>query len=127
MIRRATVDYKIPQTGTLVEKDTLIIVPIDAIHHDSQIYPDPQIFDPKRFTPEAINARHQCAYLPFGDGPRSCIAFRFGKMQARIGLVYLLRKFKFTISDKTDVPLKKSKIGLLTSALNGIHLKVEKL
>ncbi|KAL5284126.1 hypothetical protein ACFFRR_006416 [Megaselia abdita] len=127
LIRKATVDYKIPQTGTLVEKDTVVVVPVDAIHHDSEIYPNPEKFDPERFTAEAIQDRPQCAYLPFGDGPRNCIGLRFGKMQARIGLVSLLRKFKFSVCDKTDVPLKKSSKGLLTSALNGIYLKAEKL
>lgn len=127
LLRKATVDYKIPQTGTLIEKNTYVIIPVDAIHHDNDIYPNPDKFDPDRFTPESINARHQCAYLPFGDGPRNCIGVRFGKMQTRIGLVSLLRKFKFSGCDKTDVPLKKSNVGVLTSALNGIYLKVERL
>lgn len=127
LIRKASADYKIPQTGTLVEKNTVIIIPVDAIHHDNEIYPNPEKFDPERFSSDAVNSRPQCSYLPFGDGPRNCIGLRFGKMQARIGLVSLLRKFRFSVCEKTDVPLKKSKTGLLTSALNGIYLKVEKL
>uniref|UniRef100_T1H1T3 Cytochrome P450 n=1 Tax=Megaselia scalaris TaxID=36166 RepID=T1H1T3_MEGSC len=110
-----------------VEKGTVIVVPIDAIHHDSDFFPNPEKFDPERFTPEAIASRHQCAYLPFGDGPRNCIGLRFGKMQTRVGLVSLLRKFRFSVCEKTDVPLKKSKAGVLTSAVNGIYLKAERL
>lgn len=125
--RKSTVNYKIPQTGTLVEKNTVIVIPVDAIHHDIEIYPNPDKFDPERFTLEAINSRHQCAFLAFGDGPRNCIGLRFGKMQIRIGLVLLLRKFKFSVCAKTEVPLKKTKNKFTSSALNGIFLKVEKL
>lgn len=44
-----------------------------AIQRDSNIYPDPEKFDPERFNEDAVAARHPMSYLPFGDGPRNCI------------------------------------------------------
>ena len=44
------------------------MIPTCAIHYDDRFYPDPQRFDPDRFLPENFEARHNCAFLPFGDG-----------------------------------------------------------
>jgi cytochrome P450 len=34
--------------GIPIEKGTLIQIPIHAVHHDEEVYPDPEIFDPDR-------------------------------------------------------------------------------
>ena len=48
-------------------------VAIWTLHHDPEIYPDPYTFNPYRFTEEEKKKRDNCAYLPFGAGPRHCI------------------------------------------------------
>ncbi|KAH8355093.1 hypothetical protein KR093_005415, partial [Drosophila rubida] len=127
LLRVANQDYKVPGTELVIEKGTTLVIPVHNIHHDPEIYPDPERFDPTRFEPEAIKSRHQYAYLPFGDGPRNCIGERFGKMQAKIGLVSLLRRFKFGVSDRTEIPLILDTRGFPLATKNGIHLKVEKI
>lgn len=44
-----------------------------SLHHDPKYYPNPDIFDPDRFTPEEKSKRPNGTFLPFGDGPRHCI------------------------------------------------------
>jgi cytochrome P450 family 6 len=44
-----------------------------ALHHDPKYYPDPERFDPERFSEEEKAKRHHYVYLPFGEGPRICI------------------------------------------------------
>ena len=65
--------------------------------------------------------------MPFGDGPRNCIGIRFGKMQAQIGLIYLLSKFRFERCASTQVPIRISRQSFLIAAESGINLKVKKL
>ncbi|KAH8410922.1 hypothetical protein KR222_009838, partial [Zaprionus bogoriensis] len=125
--RQAENDYKVPNTDLIIEKGVTIMIPVHSIHHDPEIYPDPERFDPARFEPEAIKARHPYAHLPFGDGPRNCIGERFGKMQAKIGLVSLLRRFKFSPSSQTQIPLVFNTLSGLVQPLDGIHLKVERI
>ncbi|KAH8410872.1 hypothetical protein KR222_005603, partial [Zaprionus bogoriensis] len=127
LLRQANEDYKVPNTDHVIEKGTTVLIPVHSIHHDPEIYPDPERFDPTRFEPEAINARHPFAYLPFGDGPRNCIGERFGRMQAKIGLVSLLRRFKFSASKRTEIPLLLSTQSFPLAPKNGVHLKVERI
>lgn len=75
--RIASQDYHIPDTKIVLEKGTAVLVPIYAIHHDPEIYPIPEKFDPDRFSPEEVKKRHQFSWLPFGGGGRICIGMRF--------------------------------------------------
>ncbi|EDX06195.1 GD10157 [Drosophila simulans] len=125
LIRETNKDYQIPNTDIVLDKGVLALIPVHNIHHDPEIYPEPEKFDPSRFDPEEVKNRHPMAYLPFGDGPRNCIGLRFGKIQAKIGLVSLLRRFKFSVSNRTEVPLIFSKKSFLLATDNGIYLKVE--
>ncbi|XP_077994525.1 cytochrome P450 3A24-like isoform X2 [Glandiceps talaboti] len=109
--------------GIKIPKDILVGIPAYAIHHDPELYPNPSKFDPDRFTKEEKEKRHPYAYLPFGAGPRSCIAMRFALLNAKVGLVRILQKFSFEPCAETEIPLK---IGITKiDPTNGIKLKVK--
>lgn len=105
--RVANVDYPIANTNIVIEKGTSIIVPIYPIHSDPEIYPEPQKYDPDRFLYEEVKKRHPLSFLPFGDGPRSCMAPRYANTLVKIALVKILTNFEFELDhEKTKVPLK---------------------
>jgi cytochrome P450 len=80
--------------GREVRPGDTVILPIYALHRHHDLWPDPDRFDPARFTdPKAID---RFAYLPFGDGPRICIGANFALQEAVIILATLLARFKFT-------------------------------
>ncbi|CAD7079539.1 unnamed protein product [Hermetia illucens] len=126
LMRVAEEDYPVPGTDKIVEKGQRIFIPAYSIHHDPDIYPNPEVFDPSRFEPEEIKKRHPMSFLGFGDGPRNCIGARFGQMQTRIGLVTLLRSYRFTPCNKTLIPMKYSRVFVL-SPEGGMYLNVEKI
>lgn len=103
------------------------MIPAYAIHHDPEYYPDPEKFIPERFEPEQVKSRPNCTFLPFGDGPRNCIGLRFGMLQARVGLITLLKSFEFSASSKTTIPLKISAKHLVLSPTDGLWLNVRAL
>lgn len=127
LLRKACDDYVIPNTSVLIEKGTKVIIPVDAIQHDPEIYPDPFVFDPNRFSAKENKKRPSLTWLAFGDGPRNCIGLKFAKMQITIGLALLLKNFKFTISKKTQTPLEFNIKNFMLSSKDGIFLKVEKI
>ncbi|XP_022103622.1 cytochrome P450 3A5-like [Acanthaster planci] len=71
---------------------------------------------PQRFSPEQREKRHPCAYIPFGAGPRSCIAMRFALMQVKMALVRMLQNFRLETCEETEIPPVLSKFGSLTPA-----------
>lgn len=73
LFRRCNKEYKLPNSNLVIEKGTLVFVPIHAIHMDPEIFPNPEKFDPERFTPENKARLHPCHWMPFGEGPRKCL------------------------------------------------------
>lgn len=48
-----------------------------ALHHDPELYPDPDTFDPDRWLPARCADLPRGAYLPFGAGNRLCMGEGF--------------------------------------------------
>jgi len=71
--RVCTKPYKIPNTNVHVKKGTIVLLPVCGIHHDPRIYPNPEKFDPERFSAENKATRSSYHFIPFGHGPRNCI------------------------------------------------------
>ncbi|KAK4873069.1 hypothetical protein RN001_015098 [Aquatica leii] len=127
LLRECSKDYIIPNTDVRIEKGCSVVVPTLGIHRDPDIYPNPDEFDPERFSPENIKNRHACAWMPFGKGPRNCIAYQFGLMEINIVLVTLLNRYQFTINSGTQQPLIPSSKTVLFLPNNKVWLNFEKL
>ena len=57
----------------VVPKETNVGVFVLSLHRDPQVFPDPETFDPMRFSSETCDKRSPFAYIPFSAGPRNCI------------------------------------------------------
>jgi cytochrome P450 family 6 len=51
---------------------------------------------------------------------------RFGLLQAKLGLIFLLSNFKFSVGDKTQLPLELDPKVLLTTSKSGTWLRINK-
>lgn len=127
LVRKSVNAYPTSNPKFVIPANSMILFPVDAIHHDPEIYPDPEKYDPERFTPEEIQKRHPCSWLPFGEGPRHCVGLRFGKMQTGIGLATLVKNFRFSLCEKTPEVLQMNPASVTLATIGGIYLRVERL
>ncbi|XP_073813636.1 probable cytochrome P450 6a21 [Musca autumnalis] len=126
--RVALEDYVVPGNPKyVIKKGMQVLIPSGAIHRDERYYPNPLEFNPDNFSPENVAQRDSVLFLGFGEGPRNCIGLRFGKMEAIIGLALLLKHYRFSICEKTQIPLTYGKVSYLIGTDRGIYLKVEKI
>jgi cytochrome P450 family 6 len=70
--RECTKDYPVPGTDFTIQRGTSIIISLLGLHRDEQFFPNPEKYDPDRFTDEK-KAYDEDMYMPFGAGPRNCI------------------------------------------------------
>ncbi|MXP15803.1 cytochrome P450 [Altererythrobacter confluentis] len=69
------------------------------VHHQEEHWPDPMRFDPMRFTPEMVKARHKYAWVPFGGGAHMCLGLHFAYMQVKILMAHVLTRYDIQIED----------------------------
>ncbi|XP_031639959.1 probable cytochrome P450 6a20, partial [Contarinia nasturtii] len=123
LTRIATKPYKVPNTNLTIPRGMCVFIPTFAIHHDEQFYPRPEEFIPERFSQD-VSPRE---YLPFGDGPRKCIGFRFAELLIHVGLVSFLQNFKFSTCNRTQIPIKYSTTKNTLVPNDGIWLDVQQI
>lgn len=119
--------YHVPDSDLVLEKGVKVIVPIYALHHDKEFFPNPDKFDPERFS--VINKPKivPYSYIPFGEGPRICIGLRFGMMEMKIGLVSILRKYNLTLNAKTPKNITLGRSLLILTPKDTLFLDTEEI
>jgi cytochrome P450 len=69
------------------------------MHHDPRYFPDPERFDPERWSAGDVrnSSLPRFAYFPFGGGPRVCIGAGFAMMEAVLLLATIAQKFQIDL------------------------------
>jgi cytochrome P450 len=81
--------------GFKIRKGTILVAPQFAVQRDARWWPEPDRFDPDRFTPEAKAGRPKFAYFPFGAGSRQCIGEGLAWMEGTLALAAIAQGWKF--------------------------------
>src|SRR5262249_45578915 len=81
--------------GHAFPRETVVFMSPWAMHHRADLWPDPERFDPSRFSVEAEGSRPRMAFCPFSAGPRICIGNHFALMEGHLGLAPLLQRARF--------------------------------
>lgn len=119
--RRALNDYQL--NGYHVPSRSIILMSQYVMHHNSKYFPEPDRFDPDRWTPEAREARPKFSYFPFGGGPRVCIGESFAWMEGVLVLATLAQKWRMRLAPGHAVEL----LPLVTlRPKHGMKMKLER-
>jgi cytochrome P450 len=68
-------------------------------HHSDEYWDAPFTFDPLRFTPDKVKARHKYAWVPFGGGAHMCLGLHFAYMQVKILMAQILQRYRIVAED----------------------------
>ena len=102
--RMCTADTEI--NGLRIPKGVGVVIPVNAVCHDPDYWPEPDKFDPERFADSSSYDPN--AFIPFGAGNRNCIGMRLAQNELRIALAKLVYNFKFTLAPETvkELPIR---------------------
>jgi cytochrome P450 len=92
--RRPVNEYAI--AGQRLPASAAVFVSPFVTQRDPRWWPEPNRFDPERWTSEAVAARPRYAAFPFGAGPRSCIGGAMARMVAVLAIATIARRWTFT-------------------------------
>ncbi len=107
--------YRIPAGANVVMSQWIM-------HRDPRYFPDPESFDPGRWSPERAQKLPRFAYFPFGGGPRQCIGNSFAMMEAILLLATIAQRFSLrAVSSEPIVPVP----SFTLRPKSGIQMKVE--
>nr|XP_020663169.1 cytochrome P450 4B1-like [Pogona vitticeps] len=112
------------EEGRTLPQDLLVGISIYGIHRNPEIWNNPEVFDPMRFSPENSHLRRPYDFMPFSVGPRNCIGQQFAMIKMKITLALTLLKFEL------EPDLAKPAIPVVQISIhpeNGMYLKLKKL
>jgi len=93
--RRAIRPY--PMNGYTAPERSILIMSPWIVHRDARYYPNPERFEPDRWTPAFKAAMPPFAYFPFGGGPRRCIGESFAWMELVLVVAALAQRWRFEL------------------------------
>ncbi|XP_062159717.1 abscisic acid 8'-hydroxylase 3-like [Alnus glutinosa] len=94
--RKAAQDFEID--GYKIKKGWSVNLDVVSIHHDPEVFPNPQKFDPSRFD-EPLKP---FSFLGFGSGQRMCPGINLAKLEISIFVHYLVCRYKWRPLEKDD-------------------------
>ena len=97
---------------------------IHYTHHSEEYWDYPYSFDPMRFTPDMVKARHKYAWVPFGGGAHMCIGLHFAYMQVKILMAHMLTRYRITATEGYD---PKWQAWPIPQPRDGLPVRLERL
>jgi cytochrome P450 len=94
-----------------VPAGSIVLASQHVTHRDKRFYPDPERFDPARWSPEAVASRPEFSYFPFSAGPRACAGKAFADLLDPLVFSSLAQHWKAKLvgdQEPVAVPQKSS-------------------
>ncbi|GJF18447.1 NADPH--cytochrome P450 reductase [Mycolicibacterium cyprinidarum] len=89
-----------------IKKGQAILILTPQLQRDPSIFPEPETYDPNRFTADLEASRPAWAWMPFGSGQRACIGRHFSFHESQLLLGLILQRFKLLDSFDYQLDIK---------------------
>jgi cytochrome P450 len=83
--------YHIPAGATLY-------VSLYATHRLPALWPDPNRFDPERFTADKVERRPRFAFIPFAAGHRNCVGASTALVELKLAVAMIAQRYELTLA-----------------------------
>jgi cytochrome P450 len=103
--------------GHRIKAGSLIVLTPYLLHHDPEIYTDPERFDPDRWLPDRATPLQRHAFLPFGAGPRKCIGDVLSMTETTMALAGIAARWQLRLTPGTH-PRTTPRAALLPTSLS---------
>ena len=111
----------------VVKPGTTVVISTFGLQMDPKYWPDPENFDPERFSEEQKNNREKFAFLPFGKGPRMCVGMRMSIILIKMAIATMLKDFSLEVSPKMSLPWKRDESSFLNALQGGFFVNLKSL
>jgi cytochrome P450 len=108
--------------GYVLPKGATVMVSLYASHRLPQYWPNPQLFDPERFSASQSAGRHRFSYLPFAAGHRNCIGATLAIVEAKLIIAQIARRFHLHPTTHTPV---RPHAGTTMHPARAIRMRIE--
>jgi len=68
-----------------------------GLHHNENYWPNPEKFDPERFSRENSDKNHPNAWIPFMSGSRNCLGQHMAILELKVFLIEMLKRYKISV------------------------------
>jgi len=89
--------------GCRIRRGETLLLSIYGAHRTPEFWPDPERFDPDRFTRGREPAKH--AFLPFALGKHLCVGAGFAQTEAVLALAAITQRYRLVPVKGLDVPM----------------------
>ena len=96
--RVAQTEDRLP-SGTVLPPRAWAFISPWSLHRNPRWFPDPNRFDPERFSEEAQRTRPPFSYIPFGAGGRRCLGESFAELEGLLILATIASKVRLRLVD----------------------------
>ncbi|MEU7767449.1 cytochrome P450 [Nocardia sp. NPDC049190] len=93
-ISAATADGDITVCGLTIPNGTAIMFSPYMVQHDRRYFPNPEAFNPARWSAEHVGANDKRAGLSFGVGRRRCLGDHFAMLEIALAAAALLSRWR---------------------------------
>tara|TARA_A100001391_G_scaffold44134_1_gene25712 strand:- start:5024 stop:6373 length:1350 start_codon:yes stop_codon:yes gene_type:complete len=92
--------------GHYIPAGTFVTVAPYFTHYMEEYWPDPERFDPERFSEARREDKvHPFAWVPFGGGAHKCIGLHFADMQVKAILHQVLLRWRWSVPEGYEMPV----------------------
>lgn len=96
LMRKVMKDFEVQ--GKLIEAGKFVCAAPSVTHRIPELFPNPELFDPDRYTPERAEDKDLYGWQAFGGGRHKCSGNAFAMFQIKAIVCVLLRNYEFELA-----------------------------